>query len=140
MTVYGRTGDVVTLKRVAVEEDILKLEGRSLDTRDREALNSLSYVVVEQDDGTEGLYHLAFLRASGGSREIYDIFDDLVMKAVASAPAKFPPTHVIDQAGQPYGSARRCCNRCGQMAVPGMITVDSVAAWERLPPERRCDR
>lgn len=140
MTIYGRTGDVVTLKRVAVEDDVLKLEARQPDARDREALNNLSYVVVEQDDGTERLYHAAFLRATGGSREIDDIFDDLVVKAVASAPARFPPTHVIDQAGQPYGSTRRCCNRCGRMAVPGMIVVESIAEWSDLPPERRCDR
>lgn len=140
MTIYGRTGDVVTLKRIAVEGDVLKFEGRQPDAQDRMALNNLSYVVVEQDDSIECLYHLAYLRASGGSKEIDGIIDDLVVQAVASAPARFPPTHVIDQAGQPYGSVRQCCNQCGQMATLGMIVVDSVAEWSDLPPERRCDR
>jgi hypothetical protein len=146
VTIYDRTGDVVTINRLATIEDVEKLEGRDLDARDLEALENGSYVVVMQDDGSERLYHQAFLRATNGSVEIGQVIDamiaaqDAVMKATASAPARFPPTHVIDQAGQPYGSERRCCNRCGQMLVPGMIVVDSVAAWSDLPPERRCDR
>ena len=46
--------------------------------------------------------------------------------------------HVIDQSGQPYGSERRCCNRCGAMAVPGMWIVHSIAEWNELPEEQRC--
>lgn len=100
MTVYGRTGDVITLKRIATLEDFPKFETRPLDARDREAFGNLSYVIAEQDDGTEALYHLAFVRASGGAKEIDDIFEDLVLKAVASAPARLPPTYVVDRAGQ----------------------------------------
>lgn len=146
MTVYGRTGDVVTINRLATIEDVEKHEGREADTQDLEALENGSYVIVTQDDGSERLYHQAFLRATNGSVEIGQVIDALVsaqgetLKAVASAPARSPPTHVIDQADQPYGSERRCCNRCGRMLVPGMIVVDSVAAWSGLPPEWRCDR
>lgn len=140
MTIYGRAGDVITLKRLADAGDVLQLEGREPDQRDLAALKSLSYFVVEQDDGTEALHHVAYLRATGGAREIDEATDDLVLRAVAAAPAKHPPTHVVDQAGQPYGSTRRCCNQCGAMVVPGMIIVESVAEWWGLPLERRCDR
>lgn len=140
MTVYGRAGDVVTLKRLADAGDVLQLEGREPDQRDLAALKSLSYLVVEQDDGTEALHHVAYLRATGGAREIDGIVDGLVLAAIASAPARHPPTHVVDQSDQPYGSERRCCNQCGTMAVPGMIIVESVFEWWDLPPERRCDR
>jgi hypothetical protein len=140
MTIYGRAGDVVTLKRLADSSDVLRLEGREPDERDLAALKSLSYFVVAQDDGTEALHHVAYLRATGGAREINEVVDDLVLRAIASAPARHPPTHVVDQAGQPYGSERRCCNQCGAMATPGMIIVESVAEWWDLPPERRCDR
>lgn len=140
MTIYGRAGDVVTLKRLADAGDVLQLEGREPDQRDLDALKSLSYFVVEQDDGTEALQYMAYLRATGGAREIDEAVENLVLRAIASAPARLPPTHVMDQTGQPYGSTRRCCNQCGSMAVPGMIIVESVAEWWDLPPERRCDR
>ncbi len=140
MTIYGRAGNIVTLKRLADAGDVLQLEGREPDQRDLDALKSLSYFVVEQDDGTEALHHVAYLRASGGSREIDKTVDDLVLRAVALAPARYPPTHVVDQTGQLFGSERRCCNQCGAMAVPGMIIVESVAEWWDLPSERRCDR
>lgn len=140
MTIYGRAGNVVTLKRLADADDVLQLEGREPDQRDLDALKSLSYFVVDQDDGTEALHHVAYLRATGGAQEIDAIVDDLVLIAIAQSPARHPPTHVVDQSGQPYGSVRRCCNQCGAMAVPGMITVGSVAEWWDLPPERRCDR
>lgn len=140
MTIYGQVGDVIVLKRLADEGDVRRLEGREPDARDRTALQSLSYFVVDQDDGTEALYHVAYLRATGGSREIDEIIDGLVLSAIASSPARHPPTHVVDQAGQPYGSERRCCNQCGAMVSHGMIIVESVAEWWDLPPERRCDR
>lgn len=146
MTVYGRTGDVVAINRLATIEDVEKHEGREVDTQDLEALENGSYVIVTQDDGSERLYHQAFLRATNGLAEIGQVIDALVatqdetLKAVVSAPARSPPTHVIDQADQPYGSVRQCCNRCGRMRAPGMLVVDSVAAWSGLPPERRCDR
>lgn len=140
MTIYGRFGDVVTLKRLADESDVLQLEGREPDARDLAALRSLSYFVAEYDDGTESLQHVAHLRATGGSNEIDRIADGLVLAAIAADPSRYPPTHVIDQAGQPYGSVRRCCNQCGAMSTPGMVMVQSVAEWWDLPSERRCDR
>lgn len=140
MTIYGRAGNVVTLKRLAEAGDVRQLEGREPDQRDLDALKNLSYFVVEQDDGTEALHHVAYLRATGGAREIDEAVEDLVLRAIASAPARHPPTHVVDQTGQPYGSTRRCCNQCGAAVVPGMPIVQSVAEWWDLPPERRCDR
>lgn len=69
MAVYGRFGDIVTIRRLAVLADIEKLDGRKPEQRDRDALANGSYVVVDHD-GTERLYHLAYLRADGGSLEI----------------------------------------------------------------------
>jgi hypothetical protein len=146
MTIYGRFHDVVTIKRMATMEDVETFEERPLDAQDLEALENGAYVVVVQDDGKERLHHQAFLRATNGAVEIGEAIDalvaaqDAVLREIASAPPRPLLTHVIDQSGQPYGSERRCCNRCGQMVVPGMIVVDSVAEWSDLPPERRCDR
>lgn len=94
MTVYGRTGDVVTIKRLATLEDIEKLEGRNPDTQDLEALENGSYVVVTQDDGIDRLYHQAFLRATNGAAEIGAVIDamiaaqDAIIEGAASAPPR----------------------------------------------------
>ncbi len=72
--IYGRGGYPVKIKRLAVLADIKRLDFRKPDKHDRAALESRSYVVVdvtyERGDSAELLYHLAFLRADGGSREI----------------------------------------------------------------------
>lgn len=47
--------------------------------------------------------------------------------------------HVVDQHDQPYGSARRCCNRCGRMKAGEFVFVDSIADWNALPTANRCD-
>lgn len=138
MTIYGRTGDVVTLKRLATLEDVKPLEGREPDTQDLEALENGSYVVVIQDDGTERLYHQAFLRATGGSAEIGEAIDNLLIKAIAAAPSREPSLHVIDQSGQPYGSVRMCCNMCGIMATPGIRFVERTEDWYAVPVSQRC--
>ena len=70
MTIYGRTGDVVTVIRRGKLDDVQKLEGRKPDKKDREAVKNDGFVVVRHEDGKEALYHLAFLRADGGSLEI----------------------------------------------------------------------
>lgn len=88
MTIYGRAGDVVTLKRLADEGDVLQLEGHEPDAQDLAALKNLSYFVVEQDDGIEALQHVAYLRATGGAREIDRAVDDLVLAAIAAAPPR----------------------------------------------------
>lgn len=46
--------------------------------------------------------------------------------------------HVVDQEDQPYGSVRRCCNRCGRMAAGAFAYVDSVTDWNTLPKRSRC--
>lgn len=93
MTVYGRTGDVVIIKRLASLEDIEKLEGRAPDAQDLEAMENGSYVVVTQDDGAERLYHQAFLRATNGSVEIGEVVDRLLAEqdAIIAAAAHAPP-------------------------------------------------
>lgn len=78
MAIYGRTGDVVTIVRRAVIADVKALEGRTPDKQDREALKNDSYVVVRNEDGKKRLYHLAYLRADGGSREITDTIEKLI--------------------------------------------------------------
>lgn len=67
--IYGRFGQVVTIKRVAILADVQRLDGRKPDKHDRSNFANGSYVVVE-DGGKERLYHQAFLRADGGAREI----------------------------------------------------------------------
>lgn len=57
---------------------------------------------------------------------------------MSPTPAAPTNVHVIDQSDQPYGSERRCCNRCGAMAVTGMWIVYSIAEWNELPAEQRC--
>lgn len=74
--IYGRCGQPVTIKRIAVLADVQKLDGRKPDKRDREALENGSYVVVD-DAGKERLYHQCFLRADDGAREIGKVIDAL---------------------------------------------------------------
>lgn len=74
--IYGRFGDPCTIVRVATLDDIRKLDRREPDKQDREALANGSYVVVQFNDAqatgerAHVLYHQAFMRADGGSREI----------------------------------------------------------------------
>ena len=77
MAIYGRGGGVVTIVRMAALADVKKLDGRKPDKQDREALANGSYVVVRFEDGTERLYHQAYLRADGGGREIGEVLDAL---------------------------------------------------------------
>lgn len=53
------------------------------------------------------------------------------------------PLHFVTQNGQPYGSVRRCCERCGQMCWRGM--KGSAERWTDDPAEFaaaafRCDQ
>lgn len=66
--IYGRFGDIVEILRTAVLADVGRLEGRTPDKADREAIENGSYVVVMSlDDRKERLYHQAYLRADGGA-------------------------------------------------------------------------
>jgi hypothetical protein len=52
--------------------------------------------------------------------------------------------HLRTQDNQPYGSERRCCERCGVMVWPEM-QGDKTPLWtddrdEYLRDERRCDK
>lgn len=46
--------------------------------------------------------------------------------------------HLITQVGQPYGSTRKCCERCGR-AVP-YITNDYSERWTTDPEEYHYDK
>lgn len=81
--IYGRFGNPVTIVRRARLADVKALDGRTPDKQDREALKNRSYVVVRDvESGQERLYHLAYLRADGASREITEAIEQL-----AAAPA-----------------------------------------------------
>ena len=71
--IYGRTGEPCTIVRLATLSDVELLELRKPDKQDRLAVECGAYVVVRFHDGKgspERIYHQAFLRADGGSREI----------------------------------------------------------------------
>ena len=70
--IYGRSGQPVTIKRIAILDDVRRLDHRTPDKVDRAAVRSGSYVVVADDKGLERLYHQAYLRADGGPLEIAD--------------------------------------------------------------------
>ena len=83
--IYGRTGQVVTIKRIAILDDVRRLDHRAPDKVDRSAIRSGSYVVVD-DSGYERLYHQAYLRADGGSLEIADAI--IAAKSLTAEPAR----------------------------------------------------
>lgn len=71
--IYGRFGNPVTIRRLAILEDVKLLDKRTPDKADRQAIKQGSYVVICENDTHElRLYHLAYLRADGGSLEIAD--------------------------------------------------------------------
>jgi hypothetical protein len=72
--IYGRMGQTVSIVRRGVLADVEKLDGRKPDKQDRDAIRNGSYVVVVADD-KQRLYHQAFMRADGGSREITDALE-----------------------------------------------------------------
>lgn len=84
--IYGRFGDSVTIARVGTLDDVQRLDGRKPDKTDRDAVANGSYVVVRCEDGDELLYHQAFLRADGGSREITAAIEALPKTATGERP------------------------------------------------------
>lgn len=70
MAIYSRFGEVITIERYATLADVTRLDRRKPDAQDRKAVKSKSYVIVRFADGSEQLYHLAFLRADGALPEI----------------------------------------------------------------------
>lgn len=76
--IYGRFGDPVEIVRRAVLADVRELDHRKPDKQDRDALAAGSYVVIRDlDSGALRLYHLAFLRADDGAREITAVIEVL---------------------------------------------------------------
>lgn len=132
MTIYGRSGDVITLKRLANVDDVLQLEGREPDQQDLAALKSLSYFVIGQDDGTEALHHVAYLRATGGAREIDAVVDDLVLAEIASAPARHPVPVVITTESWEGDE----CVECGDILVANEEGQPTCTCCGRPGPRR----
>lgn len=88
--IYGRSGEPCTIVRVGTLADVRTLDNRKPDKTDRAAVESGSYVVVRfVDDDTERLYHLAFLRADGGSLE--------VTRAIEGLPRERSPESTLAQ-------------------------------------------
>ena len=55
---------------------------------------------------------------------------------------RYVVVHLLDQSGQPYGSERRCCNRCGimiwpeqqaRLGTPMPVYVDNEADYNAAP-------
>lgn len=90
--IYSRFGEPVAIVREATEEDVRKDAGggrignrrRPLDKADIIALAARSYWIVRFADGGEQLYHLAYLRADGGAKEVCDEIEKLGRATVAS--------------------------------------------------------
>ena len=71
--VYGRFGGEITHLRLAMEEDIRRIDKHEPDTDDKEAIERGSYVVATYDDGFVQVVHLAYLRADNGAVEIQEL-------------------------------------------------------------------
>lgn len=46
--------------------------------------------------------------------------------------------HLLGQVGQPYGSVRRCCERCGIMITEGMMVVFSALEFYGMAAGLTC--
>lgn len=77
--IYGRFHseefpNILTIERMAVLDDVKRLDGRKPDKIDRKAIELGSYVVVREQDGRnagqESLYHIGYLKADNGWTEI----------------------------------------------------------------------
>lgn len=81
--IYGRFGNPLTILRLGTIDDVQRLAGRKPDQRDRDAVASHSYLVCREEDGTESLYHQAYMRADGGSLEISKAMSELGIETEA---------------------------------------------------------
>lgn len=74
--IYGRFHskdypNKLQILRLAVLDDVKRIEGRRPDKTDKECVRLGSYVVVKDLDGQrEDLYHVRYLKADGGWDEI----------------------------------------------------------------------
>lgn len=80
MAIHGRFWaadypNLLTIERMAVLDDVKRLDGRKPDKVDREAIKLGSYVVCKALDGSragrEELYHIGYLKADDGWPEIH---------------------------------------------------------------------
>jgi len=107
VTIYGRFHseefpNVLTVERVATLDDVKKLEGRRPDATDRKAVQLGSYVVMKAQDGSragkEELYHIAYLKADDGWKEISAAID--AAKARAPRWQRFQVDQVVKEGAQ----------------------------------------
>lgn len=84
MAIYGRFHsedfpNILIVERMAVLDDIRRLDKRKPDKIDRKAIELGSYVIVREQDGHnaggERLYHIGYLKADGGWGEISDAIE-----------------------------------------------------------------
>jgi hypothetical protein len=84
MAIHGRFWaddypNLLTIERMAVLDDVKRLDKRKPNKVDREAIKLGSYVVCRAHDGTraeqEELYHIGYLKADGGWPEIHDAIE-----------------------------------------------------------------
>jgi hypothetical protein len=74
--IYGRTGNPVTIQRLATIEDVKALDNRKPDKHDRDRI-ALGCYVVASDNGTGKLrlYDTVYMRATEGYKEIGAVID-----------------------------------------------------------------
>jgi hypothetical protein len=136
------------------ESDIYRLQAHAIITGDQR-LRRLAYTALGHDTkiammpttpeekllAMQGCAdQLEMLRAMGVILRTNDKESDavLVINAIEQGSLTEPPVHVLDQTGQPYGSTRRCCNRCGIMVTSGVRYLSSIEEWRALPDNQRC--
>jgi hypothetical protein len=140
MTIYGRSGEPVTIVRWGTLDDVQKLDGRKPDKTDRAAIANDSYLVVRfDDDGTEQLYHQAYLRADGGAQEIAVARDalprPLTKEMFSSLPAGTAVEHhAICADGRRWIPATIAGRSAGKMVLRIAITRADGSIFEMALP------
>lgn len=120
------------------EADIYRLQAHAIVTGDQ-YLRRLAYAALGHDT------RVSMLPMTQGERMLAmqgcaDQLEMLQAMGVALRTIGESTVHVIDQTNQPYDSTRRCCNRCGALAVPDMQYLTSLEKWQSLPENQKCTR
>jgi hypothetical protein len=88
MAIYDKWSYQLKILNIATAEDVERLEGRTPDEHDLNALRLEAYVVARNADAlsshTDRIYHIAYLRADGGIAEILDEIEKLHAPAGAA--------------------------------------------------------
>jgi hypothetical protein len=117
--IYGRTGNEVKILRMGTIADVKALDHRKADAQDRDAVKAGAYVVV-LCFGELRLYHLAFLRADDGVKEI-----DAAIAKVKTTPAKLM-VMMNDSGDMPRAFA---CGPCDKLLESRHRVRDELKAY-----------